>query len=82
MLHFEYRDHVRGRIGYMLIDEKELSGGIVPRKFALQNVLPEELELIEFLFGGSMVRMYTREFMQDMFDGVIELRTPVRGECR
>ena len=44
----------------------------------LDTTLPQEVELIEFLFFDRllMLRIYTREFMQEMFDRSIELRAP------
>ena len=85
-IHFEYWGRGIDGIGCVLIDEKQTSQ-IVPIDHFLHTTLPEELERIEFLdFGpqGLMLRIYTREFMQEMFDLNLELRTPVMvgGICR
>ncbi|MCH7840957.1 MAG: hypothetical protein IID38_12080 [Planctomycetes bacterium] len=50
-------------------------------RILLDTTLPEELERVELLAFGSppvfMLQIYTREFMQKMFDLELELRTPV-----
>jgi len=47
----------------------------------LDTTLPEELERVELLAFGQppvfMLQIYTREFMQEMFDLELELRRPV-----
>ncbi len=73
-LQVEYRERNMDRIDCLFIDERQ---EYVPVDFLLQTTLPEELERIEFLFDGRMLRIYTREFMQYMFDLELELRAPV-----
>ncbi len=46
-------------------------------QLSLDTMLPEEMERIEFLFGGTMLRIYTREFIQDMIAREIKLLEPV-----
>ena len=70
---FEYFRGVQG-IECVLVDEKLQH--FLPLETLLQGILPERLERIEVLFGGAMLRVYTREFMQDLFDLVVELNQP------
>ena len=70
---FEYFRGVQG-IACVFLDE-ELQD-FLPLEVLLQGILPERLERIEVLFGGAMLRVYTREFMQDLFDLVVELHQP------
>ena len=70
---FEYFRGVQG-IECVLVDEKLQD--FLPLETLLQGILPERLERIEVLFGGAMLRVYTREFMQDLFDLVVELNQP------
>ena len=72
---FEYRLGGTERITCVFIDEKEISV-ILPIDHFLQTTLPEELERVELL-GFSMLRIYTREFIQEMFELELELRKPV-----
>ena len=74
-LEVEYRNREMGEIGCIIIDEKRED--FLPADHFLQTLLPEELERVELLFDGQMLRIYTREFMQYMFDSELELRTPV-----
>lgn len=71
-LEFEYWRRI-GRVGCVVLDEEQLLGGATS---LLWTMLPEELERIEFLFRGAMLRIYTREFMREMIAGGIELRRP------
>ena len=73
-IEFEYFRGVQG-IACVFVDE-ELRD-FLPLEVLLQGILPERLERIELLFEGAMLRIYTREFMQDLFDLVVELRTPI-----
>ncbi|MQA92945.1 MAG: hypothetical protein GEU90_22480 [Gemmatimonas sp.] len=65
----------------MLIDEVGyVAGGAVQSD--VTHMLPEEVERIEFMFRGAMLRIYTREFMQHMIARDLELRTPsMQFEC-
>ncbi len=69
VLQFEYRGRM-GRVACTVVDEEQILG------LPLWTLLPEELERIEFLFRGRMLRIYTREFMAEMIVRDIELREP------
>ena len=73
VLESEYRNYL-SRIKCVLVDEKLLPPSIDGP--VLGTMLPEELERIEFLFRGAMLRIYTRDFIQDMIARDIELRRP------
>ncbi len=74
-LEVEYRSRRISGIGCIIIDEKRED--FLPADHFLQTMLPEELERVELLFDGAMLRIYTREFMQEMFDLELDLRPPV-----
>jgi hypothetical protein len=74
MLEWEYGARIN-RVACTLVNE-------VPWLFdwkpsTLTQILPEDIERIEFLFEGKMMRIYTREFMREMISRDVELRTPV-----
>ena len=74
VLESEYRSYL-GRIRCVFMDEEEINDG--GRLLSvLGTTLPEEVERIEFLFRGAMLRIYTREFIQNMIARDIELRRP------
>ena len=73
-LEVEYRERRIDQIACVFIDERQ---EYVPVDVLLQTTLPEELERVELLFDGRMLRIYTREFMQYMFDLELELRAPI-----
>lgn len=60
------------RIRCVVVNERSLTpesaGGV------LETTLARDVERIEFLFGGGMLRVYTREFMRTMLGSGIELR--------
>lgn len=74
VLETEYRSYV-GRIRCAFVDEEQIYdfGEFLT---VLGTTLPEEVERIEFLFRGVMLRVYTREFIRDMVARDVELRTP------
>jgi hypothetical protein len=77
MLDWEYGGRIN-RVACTLVNE-------VPWLFdwkpsTLTQILPEDIQRIEFLFEGKMMRIYTREFMREMIDREVELRTPVYVE--
>ncbi len=77
MLEWEYGDRIN-RVACTLVNE-------VPWLFdwqpsTLTQILPEDIQRIEFLFAGKMMRIYTREFMREMISRDVELRTPVYVE--
>jgi hypothetical protein len=62
-----------GRVQCIVIDERQRYNGL--DEFAL--ILPEEVERIEVLERGAMLRVYTRDFIKTMLGGGIRLRRPV-----
>ncbi len=80
-LEFEYGIPRLTRVACVFVDEEWITWADDPDRVSLrlflETTLPEELERTEFLFRGGMLRIYTREFMQEMFDLELELRTPV-----
>lgn len=73
LLQARYPQRIR-RLDCVIIDEREvfgmMAGGI------LQTTMAKEVERIEFLFRGAMLRLYTQDFMRTMIGGGIELRQP------
>jgi hypothetical protein len=75
VLEWEYGEMRLRAVECVVIDEKQLFGAWHPS--SLFHILPEQLERIEFLENrGSMLRIYTRDFMREMISREIELRTP------
>ncbi len=74
VLEGEYRFYLE-RVRCVIIDEQQQIGVWEPS--TLFYLLPEEIERIEFLFRGAMLRIYTREFMQEMIARNTELREPI-----
>ena len=56
----------------VVVDEHVLSPGMA--EGVLLTTLAFEVERIEFLFRGRMLRVYTREFMRTMVGSGLELR--------
>jgi hypothetical protein len=61
------------RVRCIVIDERQKYNGLA--EFAV--ILPEEVERIEVLERGAMLRVYTRDFIRTMLGGGIRLRRPV-----
>ena len=64
------------RVGCIVVDEEQILASRGWRSY-LSTMLPEELERVEFLFGGGMLRIYTRAFIQRMSVARVELREPM-----
>lgn len=62
------------RIRCVIVDEKALTPSMAAG--VLMTTLAQDVERIEFLFRGAMLRVYTREFMRTMLGSGIELRSP------
>lgn len=77
VLQAEYPLRVR-RIRCVVVDERVLEGGMAGG--VLQTTLAQDVERIEFLFQGGMLRVYTREFMRTMLGGGLELRRPTYAD--
>jgi hypothetical protein len=75
VLVWEYGERRLRAVECVMLDEEQLFGAWQPA--SLFHILPEELERIEFLGrNGSMLRIYTRDFMREMISRDVELRTP------
>jgi hypothetical protein len=61
------------RLRCILIDDVQNYNGLE----YLVHLYPDELERIEVLFSGAMLRIYTREYIKRMLGGGIELVRPV-----
>jgi hypothetical protein len=77
MLEWEYGRRI-GRVACTLVNEVQWVFDWQP--YTLNQILPEDIQRIEFLFEGKMMRIYTREFMREMISRQVELRTPVYVE--
>jgi len=74
VLEWEYGRRL-SRVECVVMDEVQLMGAWKPS--SLVHILPEQLERIEFLGrNGSMLRIYSRDFMREMITRDVELRTP------
>lgn len=65
----------RRRIRCVVVDEKALTPEMTPG--VLDTTLAQDVERMEFLFRGAMLRVYTREFMRTMLGSGIRLRRPL-----
>lgn len=70
VLQNEYRG--RARLGCVVLDEVVLTPSYADG--LIRTMLVQEVERLEFLFSGQMLRIYTRRFMQRMLGSGIELR--------
>lgn len=77
VLRAEYSNRAR-RVRCVLVDEELLTAGMAGG--VLLTTLARDVERIEFLFDGAMLRVYTRDFMRLMLGGGIELRRPTYVE--
>ncbi len=66
------------RVQCIVLDERNVGHTMIGP--TLQTVLIGDVERIEFLFRGAMLRVYTREFMKRMLGGGIELRPPAYSD--
>ena len=74
MLDWEYGRRIN-RVACTLVNEVQWLFDWKPS--TLTHILPEDIQRIEFLFEGQMMRVYTREFMREMINREVELRTPL-----
>lgn len=72
VLRHEYGGRVR--LGCVILDERALTPATADG--VIRTMLAQDVERLEFLFRGRMLRIYTREFMRTMLGGGIELRQP------
>ena len=66
------------RLRCVVLDERSLTPSMADG--VVRTMLAQDVERIEFLFRGKMLRIYTREFMRTMLGGGVELRRPVYVE--
>lgn len=71
VLRAEYPIRMR-RVRCVVVDEVSLLEGMA--EGVLLTTLAREVERMEFLFDGAMLRVYTRDFMRTMLGSGIELR--------
>jgi hypothetical protein len=69
LLRTEYGDRVR--LGCVVLDERALTPAMADG--VLRTMLAQDIERLEFLFRGRMLRIYTREFMRTMLGSGVEL---------
>lgn len=62
------------RVACVILDERDVGSSMVSP--TLTTTLADEVERIEFLYGGGMLRIYTREFMRKMIGGGLPLVRP------
>lgn len=74
ILQARYSIHLR-RLRCILLDDRQLPASVDGA--ILGTINPEDVERIEFLFNGAMLRVYTREFVRRMIGRSDELRKPV-----
>ncbi len=74
VLRFEFPRRSR-RLRCVVLDERALTP--MNAEGVLLTLTAREVERMEFLFDGAMLRIYTATFMRRMLGGGIELRTPV-----
>lgn len=67
-----------GRIRCVILDEKDVGGPMLLP--TLETTFADDVERIEFLFRGAMLRIYTRGFMRKMIGGGLSLRRPVYSD--
>ena len=63
-----------GRVKCVMMDDERIDP-MIDREW-LGTVPVTDLERIEFLFGGAMLRIYTREFIRDMMAGSAQVEEP------
>ena len=73
LLEFDYQRYLPSCV---FIDEEELIP-TAPLRFFLGTRFVSDVHRIEFLFDGNMMRVYTREFIQNMIVRDVELREPI-----
>ena len=81
MMEARYPLGILRRVGCIIFDEQWIRTG-VERRWVLENTTPEELErveVLEFALAGAramMLRVYTREFFQQLVATNTPLRRP------
>lgn len=62
------------RLQCIVLDERDVGAPMVVP--TLKTTFADQVDRIEFLFRGAMLRVYTKDFMRKMIGGGIELRRP------
>jgi hypothetical protein len=73
VLESEYGGLMR-RVKCVMLDEEQLQPHV--DLITLRTMLPEEVERIEFLYSGKMLRIYTQRFIQEMIARQTKLGQP------
>ena len=76
LLRTEYGGRVR--LGCVILDERSLTPSMADG--VLRTMLAQDVERMEFLYRGRMLRIYTREFIRTMLGGGVELVAPTYVE--
>jgi hypothetical protein len=74
VLRNEYSIHL-SRVRCVLVDDKQLPPSVDGPMLGTMN--PEDIQRVEVLFNGAMLRIYTREFIRRMIGRQVDLRAPV-----
>jgi hypothetical protein len=74
MLEAEYGHRLRGRIKCVVLDEFVLHPDVDGATLA--TTFPEDVERVEFLYSGNMLRVYTRRFLFELAGRNTKLRQP------
>lgn len=75
MLLSEYGGRLE-RVRCLVVDEEQISPRHQDWPTYLGTMLPEEVERVDFLFRGSMLRIYTRDFIKRMSLTAVTLNDP------
>ena len=71
-------EFVGRRLKCIILDELDVGAPMFGP--TLETMLVDDIERIEFLFRGAMMRIYTKKFMRTMLGSGIELRRPVYSD--
>jgi hypothetical protein len=74
VLRAKYSIHLR-RLRCVLVDDKQLPPAVDGPMLGTMH--PEDIQRVEVLFNGAMLRIYTREFIRRMIGRQVDLRAPV-----
>jgi hypothetical protein len=72
LIRYRYGQRIN-RVGCILIDDRQSYNGLDE----LNHYLPDELERIEMLYRGAMLRIYTRDYLSKLVGGGVKLVKPL-----
>jgi hypothetical protein len=72
LIRYRYGQRIN-RVGCILIDDRQSYNGLDE----LNHYLPDELERIEMLYRGAMLRIYTRDYLSKLVGGGVTLVKPL-----